>query len=148
MSTGNHLNGWSAGADVPISGILGAFGRVDGGYGATFKTGAILVPAGAIDRSPVYDVVGGPRVAWTAGRVSPWEDAAVGVTHVTARSTAIDALVPVTDTAFTAGVGGGVDFRMTGWLDVRIVDVEYRHATIFNQTLNRTTVSVGAVLRR
>lgn len=93
----------------------------------------------------IYDVVAGPRVAYLSGRVSPWGAATFGVAHVTARGMAIDAFVPRTGNAFTAGVGGGLDVRLARHFDARVVDVEYQHASIFQQALNRTSVSFGAV---
>jgi outer membrane protein with beta-barrel domain len=147
LSAGGRLKGWCAGIDVPISAMFGVVGRIGGEYGDTFKTGAIFVPLGTIERTLTYDVVGGPRIARRAGRFSPWADAVVGVMHVTARSMAIDAFAPVTGNAFTAGAGGGLDVRVARHVDVRVVDFQYRRASIFDQVLNRTSVSLGVVWR-
>ncbi len=146
-SAGDHLNGWSAGAELPLAGVLQLVARADGEYGTKFKTGAIFLPVGTFERPAVYDFVAGPRVAYTMRRVSPWADATFGVTHATARAMGVDAFLPSTDNALAAGAGGGLDVRVARHLDVRVVDVEYEHATLFDQRLNRVSASAGAVLR-
>jgi hypothetical protein len=47
----------------------------------------------------------------------------------------------------TASVGGGLDVRVVRALAIRVIDVEYRRARLFGQTLTAPRVSAGVVWR-
>jgi hypothetical protein len=62
-------------------------------------------------------------------------EALVGVVHAQARSMGVDFLQAVTDTALEAGVGGGIDVRLTPSLGLD-AGVGYRRSPLFGQRLS------------
>ena len=146
LSTGDLLQGWMGGVDLPIVGSLGIVARVDGTYGDMFQQGIAPRFPGPSARSTLYTVTGGPRVAVTSARVTLFADGLVGVAHGKARSIGIDFITAVDDTKFVAGVGGGVTLRLNRLLDL-LVDLQYRRSNLFDQTLSVVSVGAGVVVR-
>jgi hypothetical protein len=147
LSMGDALNGWAAGADVPIAARFGIVARADGSYGEVFCQGVVIRPLGEAVRPTQYAVTAGPRVSLvTTPHATVFVDALIGVAHGTARSAGIDFLGRVEDTGLIGSLGGGLDVRVSRVVDVRI-DVQYRRTTLFDQALSAIQVGAGFVFR-
>jgi hypothetical protein len=139
-----HLNGWKAGAMVPIAGGLSVVGQADGVYGQPFGLGLVVRRMGTA-RPRMYTYEGGPRYSLlTEGRVSPFVEGMLGVTHGNLGTLGVDFIGVATDTGVEGGVGGGVDVHLTHSLGLQ-GDVGYRRARLFSQTLQRVQVAASGV---
>jgi hypothetical protein len=142
----SDLNGWRAGVLVPISTTLSILVDADGVYGRTIPTGIVVRPLGR-GRPALYTVEAGPRFAIAAhGRVSPFVEAALGVTHGRAGLMGIDATALIADTGFEGGAGGGAVVRLTPAVGLQ-GEFAYRRSQLFDQALNRVSVGASVIWR-
>jgi hypothetical protein len=100
----------------------------------------------------------GPHVAYRGpSRVNPFSHFLVGGTRGTARSVPVyscPVLLICTppgttvqhQTAFTAGIGGGIDVKATRVLWVRVIQVDYFHESFSNSPRGYGQLSFGLVL--
>ena len=147
VSTGDTLNGWLAGVDVPFGNRFGLTARADGSYGDAFHQGVVSRPSGDQFRSALYTVTAGPRVSIVStARSTLFVDGLFGVVHGRASSMGVDFTGVVDDTSFIGGGGGGLDIRLSRPIDVR-VDAQYRRANVFDQTVNLVHIGAGIVFR-
>jgi hypothetical protein len=142
----SDLNGWRAGALVPVSATLSILVDADGVYGRSIPTGIVFRPLGSA-RPSLYTVEAGPRFTAAAnGRVSPFVEVALGVTHGQAGLMGIDATTAITDTAFEGGAGAGAVVRLTPAVGLQ-GEFAYRRSQLFDQALNRVSVGASVIWR-
>jgi hypothetical protein len=138
------LNGWKAGAMIPIAAGLAVVGQADGVYGKQFGLGIVVHRIGTA-RPWMYTYEGGPRYSFLPeGRVSPFVEGMLGVTHAHFGTMGIDFIGVDTDTGIEGGVAGGVAVHVTHSFGVQ-GDVGYRRARLFSQTLHRVQVAASGV---
>jgi outer membrane protein with beta-barrel domain len=141
-----HMNGWKAGAVVPVTAGFGVVGQVDGVYGEAFGTGIVVRRTGTA-RPWFYDFEGGPRyTVGPSGRASPFVEGLIGVTHGQVGTMGIDFLGTAIDTRFEGAVSGGIVVQLTHTLGVQ-GDASYRRSRLFDQRLNRVQIGATAVWR-
>ena len=139
-----HLNGWKAGATIPIAGGLAVVGQADGVYGKQFGLGIVVRPMGTA-RPWMYTYEGGPRYSFLPeGRVSPFVEGMLGVMHGKLGNLGVDFIGVATDTGVEGGVSGGVDVHLTHSLGLQ-GEVGYRRARLFSQTIQRVQVAASGV---
>jgi hypothetical protein len=139
-----HLNGWKAGAMIPVAGGLGVVGQADGVYGKPFGLGLVVHRMGTA-RPWIYTYEGGFRYSLLPeGRVSPFVEGMLGVTHGKLGNLGVDFIGVATDTGVEGGVSGGADVHLTHSLGLQ-GEVGYRRARLFNQTLQRVQVAASGV---
>ncbi len=92
------------------------------------------------DNDPVrlFNLTGGPRIAWREKRWEPWIHALVGFSHEQPQVAAGGT------TAFAAQIGGGVDYRINPRLSLRMQG-DYLHTSFFNQGQNNITTALSLV---
>jgi len=147
VSTGDTLNGWLGGVDVPVGNRFGLTARADGSYGDAFHQGVVSQPSGDQFRSALYTVTAGPRVSLISNpRSTVFVDGLFGVVHGRASPIGVDFTGVIDDTTFVGGGGGGLDIHLSRLIDVR-VDAQYRRTNLFDQTLNLVHVGAGVVFR-
>jgi len=81
----------------------------------------------------------GPRVSITLGKVRPFAEALFGAAHVNTSGFG-------SDTSFSTGVGGGLDYYLVHLLGVRL-EADYLHSNLFNNPQQNVRISTGVVLR-
>jgi hypothetical protein len=138
------LNGWKAGATIPIAGGLSVVGQADGVYGKPFGLGLVVHRMGTA-RPWMYTYEGGPRYSLRPeGRVSPFVEGMLGVMHGKLGNLGVDFIGVATDTGVEGGVSGGVDVHLTHSLGLQ-GEVGYRRARLFSQTIQRVQVAASGV---
>ena len=135
-----NTNGWEGtleGKVLPWVGILADF---SGHYGS--EKFEFVCPGGpcSISRNIAeHNVLFGPRVSLSVGKLRPFAEVEIGVGHVNANAAG-------TDTSFATAVGGGLDytlFRPVAWR----FQGDYVHTSFFSRHQDNVRISTGIVFR-
>jgi opacity protein-like surface antigen len=141
------LNGWQATLEGKVFPHLGIVTDLSGQYG-TLDLGTIcpVQPPGGGGggctnfnvSTHEYNVLFGPRVSVTIGKLRPFGEFEIGVGHVSASSES--------NTSFATGFGGGVDYKLFHVVAWR-VEADYVHTSFFSAGQNNVRFTTGIVLR-
>jgi opacity protein-like surface antigen len=86
-----------------------------------------------------YNMLFGPRVGVSIGKIRPFGEAFFGVGHVSVNNVG-------SDTSFATGLGGGLDYRIFRPIAVRF-EGDYLQTRFFGSTQNNVRFSTGIVFR-
>jgi opacity protein-like surface antigen len=86
-----------------------------------------------------YNMLFGPRVGVSIGKIRPFGEAFFGVGHVSVNSVG-------SDTSLATGLGGGLDYRIFRPIAVRF-EGDYLQTRFFGSTQNNLRFSTGIVFR-
>ena len=117
---------------TPWLGVVGDFG----GYHWTNSGG----------NANIVTYLFGPKLSYHRGRVTPFVQALFGGAHESGSSFNVS----VSEDAFAAALGGGVDWNATPRIGIRLLQVEYLLTKFddgFNNRQNNARVSAGVVFR-
>jgi len=89
-----------------------------------------------------WEVLFGPRVSASIGKLTPFVEGMIGVAHI---HNGGDLPTPA-NTSFATAAGGGLDYRLIKLLAVRL-EVDYVQTRFFHTTQNNLRFSPGLVLR-
>ena len=135
------LNGWNGSLEGKVLPWVGIVADFSGHYGSEAGPQPCLPPGPCppihLD-ARVYNVLFGPRVSASVGKIRPFAHALFGAGHVST-----DGLG--SDTSFATALGGGIDYRMfhvVGWR----VQADFLQKRFFNDTQNNFRLSTGIVL--
>lgn len=84
-----------------------------------------------------YNMLFGPRVSFSIGKLRPFAEAMVGVGHVSGAGS---------DTSFATALGGGLDYRIVRPIALRL-EGDYVQTRFFGSTQNNARLAVGVVFR-
>jgi len=112
-----NLNGW----DAEIGGKIMPFLSIVGNVGGQYHTQRVL---GSDVKTNTYEFLAGPRVSFQAGKVTPFAHVLVGLVRSKADLTNLGAGT-ATDNNFGAALGGGVDIKVSPFLSLRPVKLDY-----------------------
>jgi opacity protein-like surface antigen len=87
----------------------------------------------------IFNLTGGPRIAWRQRRWEPWLHGLVGFSHEQPQTS------EGSRNAFAAQVGGGADYRINPRLSLRLQG-DWLHTSFFSQSQNNFTLVGGAVV--
>lgn len=138
---GINLNGWNASLEGKILPHIGIVVDASGYYGSQ-SFASPVIPAGA----PVtvnlqqYNALLGPRLSIGVGRLRPFAEALVGVSHISAPTNGF----VNSDTSLAYALGGGADYRLKGPIGWRF-EGDYLHTKFFSTTQSDYRVSTGIV---
>jgi hypothetical protein len=121
-----NLNGWEASATLKNT-WLGVTADFSGHYGSPFGPSA-----------SVQTFLFGPQLSLPVPFVSPYLHALVGGARESSGN--------VSDTAFAAAFGGGIDTHIAPFLSYRLFQVDYLATRFGGRTQNNLRVSTGLVL--
>jgi len=121
-----NLNGWEASATLKNT-WLGVTADFSGHYGSPFGPSA-----------SVQTFLFGPQLSLPVPFVSPYVHALVGGARESSGN--------VSDTAFAAAFGGGIDTHIAPFLSYRLFQVDYLATRFGGRTQNNLRVSTGLVL--
>jgi len=137
----NNLNGWNGSLEGKVFPWVGIVADISGHYGSDDVVVPCLPPGPCstirADAS-VYNVLFGPRVSASVGKIRPFAHALFGAGHVSTNGFN-------SDTSFATALGGGIDYRMfpvVGWR----VQADYVQDRFFGDTQNNFRLSTGIVL--
>lgn len=147
---GLNLNGWNGSVTGNINHWLGVEGDFSGHYGSPRVFG-FSVPFVDINS---HTIMVGPRVAYRSGSITPFAHFLVGA----ARAGTSGFGASISDSAFAAAMGGGIDFHLSRSVAVRAIQADYlvtRFKTTstqiffsgFDDRQNNFRVSAGIVFK-
>jgi len=138
-----NLNGWEGSLEGKVLPWVGIVADLSGHYGSqNFPTTCPVIPGPcpAVNlKVNEHNVLFGPRVSVSVGKIRPFAEALIGVGHVSAHSAG-------SDTSFATGVGGGLDYHLFPLLAWR-VEGDYVTTRFFSATQNNLQLSTGIVFR-
>jgi hypothetical protein len=139
---GGSLNGWEATLEGKLLPWVGLVVDVDGHYGS--RNYSVICPAGQcfVGSTNVSEdnILFGPRVSVQVKKFRPFAELLVGVSHVSRGA-------PVSDsnTCFTDGVGGGLDYKIVGPFAWR-AQLDWNNTRFYNNGQNAVRFSTGISL--
>jgi len=136
---GGNLNGWEATFEGKIIPWLGLLVDVDGHYGSrTYECPGVGCPVSA--NVAEHNVLFGPRVSVQVKRFRPFAEFLAGVGHVSRSNGISDS-----DTSFADGVGGGMDYKLIGPVNVR-AQLDWINTRFYGQGQNGVRFSTGVAV--
>jgi opacity protein-like surface antigen len=135
---GGSLNGWEATLEGKFLPWVGLLVDVDGHYGSRNYVGECGgVGCGASVSVSEHNILFGPRVSVQVKKFRPFAEALFGVSHVDRNS-------PISDsnTCFSDGVGGGLDYKVAGPIAVR-AQLDWINTRFYNNGQNAVRFSTG-----
>jgi len=137
----SNLNGWTGsleGKVLPWVGMVADFSETYGSESITIVCPAPLCPNESINAHE-YNMLFGPRLSVSVGKVRPFAEALFGVGHVGTNGFG-------SDTSFATGIGGGIDYRIFRPIALRF-EGDYLQTRFFGTTQNNVRLSTGIVFR-
>lgn len=139
------LNGWEGsieGKFFPFVGIVADFSANYGDLkfpnpGATCPVGVICGPLNV--NSHVDNLLFGPRVSVSVGRIRPFAEAMFGAAHINTNGFG-------SDTSFATALGGGLDYRIFHLLGWRF-EGDFVRSDLFHNTQHNARFTTGIVFR-
>jgi hypothetical protein len=136
----SNFNGYSAALEgklLPWVGLVADFGETYGSERTTIPCPGPPCPSASFSGHE-YNMLFGPRVGVTVGKVRPFAEAFFGVGHVSINSVG-------SDTSIATALGGGLDYRIFHSISARFAgdDVQTR---FFSATQNNFRFSTGIAL--
>lgn len=163
------LNGFEAAYVRNVHRYIGIKGDFSAGFrGDTFNfsifdpvTGATTASFRQQNRTSLYNFLGGVQIKDNASkaRFKPFAHALAGVAHsradfknLTCTSGNCSILVStgdftISDTGFSAALGGGLDIKINDKIDFRALQVDYNPIRINNQWSNNVRFGIGFVFK-
>lgn len=143
-----NLNGWNGsleGKVLPFVGIVADLSGYYGSPGFTATCGLIIgcIPTTAHASAQLYNVLFGPRLSVSIGKVTPFAHALVGVAHVNESARSV---FSHSATSFAEALGGGIDYKLIPLVAWR-VQADFLQSRFFSATQNNFRFSTGLVLR-
>jgi len=137
----SNLNGWTGSLEgklVPWVGLVADFSETYGN-----ETLPVLCPGPPCPNASIsaheYNMLFGPRVSVSVGKLRPFAEALFGAGHVATNGAG-------SDTSFSTALGGGLDYRLFRPIAVRF-EGDYLQTRFFGTTQNNVRVSTGIVFR-
>jgi opacity protein-like surface antigen len=137
----SNLNGWNAsleGRIFPHVGLVADFSEAFGSQAVTILCPGPNCPTTNINAHE-YNMLFGPRVSVSVGKVRPFGEALFGVGHVGTNGVG-------SDTSFATALGGGIDYRIIRPVALRF-EFDYLQTRLFGPTQNGVRFSTGIVFR-
>ena len=119
---GFNLNGWNGALEGKVAPFLGVVADISGQYGSGVSQ---------------HNVLFGPRVSTSIGRIRPFAHVLVGVSHVSGGGDS--------DTSFGDAIGGGVDYKLIKLIAWRFQG-DLLQTRFFHDTQNDFRFSTGVVV--
>jgi opacity protein-like surface antigen len=147
-SSRGGLNGWQGTLEGKVFPLLGIVADLTGEYGSLDLGGVCPVvpvgggPGGGCTTFSLttheYNVMFGPRVGTTIGKIRPFAEFEIGVGHVSTTGES--------DTSLATAVGGGMDYKLFRAVALR-AEGDYVHTHFFSAGQNNVRISTGIVFR-
>lgn len=137
----SNLNGWTGsleGKVLPWVGLVADFSETYGSERVTIVCAESPCPTDTASAHE-FNMLFGPRVSVSVGKLRPFAEVLVGVGHVGTRGFG-------SDTSFAAGIGGGLDYRLLRPIALRF-EGDYLQTRFFGTTQNNVRLSTGIVFR-
>ncbi len=120
---GVNLSGWTGAVEGKVAPFFGIVADLSGEYGSGISQENVLF---------------GPRVSTSIGRIRPFAHILVGVSHISGGGTS--------DTSFGDAIGGGIDYKLIKAIGWRFQG-DLLQTRFFSDTQNDFRFSTGVVVR-
>jgi hypothetical protein len=120
----SNLNGFEFSGQYKFASLIGGVADIDGHYGGG---------------TSVNNYLFGPQISFPS-RVSPFAHFLVGVAHMHRNGIG-------SDTSFAAGLGAGIDAKLTGPIFWRVIQGDWIHTSLFGGSQNNGRLSTGIVIK-
>ncbi|MGA3087063.1 MAG: hypothetical protein ABSD75_00530 [Terriglobales bacterium] len=136
----SNLNGWTAsleGRVFPHVGLVADFSQTFGSESVATVCNPLsgtCLPNGNVNVHE-YNIIFGPRVSASIGKLRPFAEALFGVGHVGTNGAG-------SDTSLATGLGGGIDYRIFHPIALRF-EGDYLETRFFGTTQNNVRLSTG-----
>jgi len=140
-----NTNGWDGSLEGKVFPHIGIVADISGHYGSQNFTGCAVGGSGGggscsfNENVSVHNVLFGPRVSASIGRIRPFAEVMIGVGHVNAGDFG-------SDTSFASAIGGGIDYKLFKPIAWRF-EGDYVHTSFFGAGQNNVQLSTGIVFR-
>jgi len=139
----NGFEGSIEGKIIPWIGIVADFSANYGNqkFLTICPVAVIPGPGGCIAANAnvhVDNLLFGPRVSVSVGKIRPFAEGLVGFAHASTNGFG-------SDTSISSGVGGGIDYHLIPLVSWRL-QADYLHSHLFNIAQNNVRVSTGIVI--
>ncbi len=137
----SNLNGWTAsleGKIFPHVGLVADFSETYGSESVTILCPGPPCPSESIGAHE-YNMLFGPRLSMSVGKIRPFAEALFGVGHVSTNGAG-------SDTSFATALGGGIDYRVIRPIALRF-EGDYVQTRLFGPTQNNVRLSTGVAIR-
>jgi hypothetical protein len=119
---GVNLNGWNGALEGKVAPFFGIVADISGQYGSGISQ---------------HNVLFGPRVSTSLGRIRPFAHLLIGVSHISGGGDS--------DTSFGDAIGGGIDYKL-----IKIIGWRFQgdllQTRFFDDTQNDFRFSTGVVV--
>ncbi|MGA9039438.1 MAG: hypothetical protein WB421_02785 [Terriglobales bacterium] len=119
---GVNLSGWTGAVEGKVAPFLGMVADLSGEYGSGISQ---------------HNVLFGPRVSASVGRIRPFANVLFGVSHVSGGG--------ASDTSFADAIGGGIDYKLVKPIAWRFQG-DLLQTRFFSDTQNDFRFSTGLVI--
>ncbi len=142
-SWSNNLNGWNASVSGNLNSWFGLAGDFSGYYASPeSRILSLAIAVGPEQSKHMYLL--GPRFTYRRlGRIVPFTHVLVGRAH---SSTGLFGL-NLSNSAFAAAVGGGIDIPLTRAIAIRAIQADYLMTRFGQEGQNNERLSAGVVFR-
>jgi opacity protein-like surface antigen len=135
-----NTNGWDGSLEGKVLPWVGIVADITGHYGsqnfpASCPGGGCTINANVAE----HNVLFGPRVSVSLGKIRPFAEVMIGVGHVNANQGG-------SDTSFASAIGGGIDYKLFKPIAWRF-EGDYVHTSFFGTGQNNLQLSTGIVFR-
>jgi hypothetical protein len=135
--------GWHASLDGTANSWVSAVFDFSGYYGSPNVQLAGLPTAIPINSS-TYLYLFGPRFTYRRWeRLAPFAEGLAGVSEFKFTASSVGLTNAVSSTSFAAAFGGGVDYKVSGWLAIRLIEADYVVTRSREINIDPTTGLVG-----
>jgi opacity protein-like surface antigen len=128
--------GWITSFHGNVNSWFGIEGSFSGHYRSETVDGEML-------KVRAHSFLFGPRITYRKHRVEPWVHVLVGGVHA---SGDVDG-DSISENAFAAALGGGLDVKIHKNVAIRLAQVDYVMTRFFSETQNNFRFSTGIVFR-
>ena len=138
------LNGWNGSLEGKVFPYLGIVADISGQYGSQNFPGACPnIPNGCTFHvnTSLHNVMFGPRLSVPIGKLTPFAEAFLGVSHVHGSTTGFSD----SHTSYSDALGGGIDYRIIHGIGFR-AEGDLLQTHFFSNTQNNFKLSLGLVL--
>ncbi|HEY6338312.1 MAG TPA: outer membrane beta-barrel protein [Candidatus Sulfotelmatobacter sp.] len=138
------LNGWNGSLEGKVLPWVGIVADLSGHYGSQSFMEFTPVGGGPVNATVSgheTDVMFGPRLSFSVGKLRPFGEAMFGVGHISTGQA-----ISTSDTSVITAVGGGLDYKIFRLLALR-AEGDYEQTRFFSTTQNNVRLSTGVVFR-
>lgn len=144
----NHFNGWSAEAQYNFDRWFGIAADFGGRYGTPITAGSAALSG--LPDSSAYSILAGPVLSYRAkAKITPFVHALFGYDRTSLRASTITGVSsPVSSVAttyndFVLALGGGLDYRISRHLGIRVGQLDYFHTSVNLNSFYGSAFGVG-----